>query len=62
MRSEGYGTWFVSVSVCLSFCLSVTMFSANETTKERYKKVQHYTGLFLNLAILLKAMCLRVMA
>ena len=45
--------------VFLSVCLSVTMFSAttrNETTKERYQKVQHYTGLILNLAIFVKAM------
>ena len=35
MRSEGYGNWFVSVSVCLS----VITFSAttrNGTTKQQY--------------------------
>ena len=56
-----YSTWSVSVSVCLS----VTTFSAatrNETMKERYQKVQHYTGLILDLAIFVKAMRLRVMA
>ena len=61
MRSEGYGTWSVSFSVCLS----VTTFSAtmlNETTKEQYQKVQHYTGLMLNLAIFVKAMRSTVMA
>ena len=34
MRSEGYSTWFVGVSVCLS----VTMFSATmckKSTKQR---------------------------
>ena len=47
------------------FCLSVTTFSAttrNETTKERYQKVQRYTGLILDLAIFVKAMRSTVMA
>ena len=41
MRSEGYGTWSVRLSVCLSVSLSVTTFSAttrNKTTKERRKR------------------------
>ena len=44
----------VTRSVSLSVSLSVTTLSAttrNETTKERYQKVQRYTGLILNLAI-----------
>ena len=47
------------------FCRSVTTFSAtthNETTKERYQKVQRYTGLILNLAIFIKAISSTVMA
>ena len=39
MRSEGYSTW--------SVCLSVTTFSAatrNETAKKRYQRVQCHTG------------------
>ena len=51
--------------VFLSVCLSLTTFSAttrNETTKERYQKVQRYTGLILDLAIFVKAMRLTVMA
>ena len=40
MRSEGYGTRFVSVSVCLS----VTTTTRNETMKQRYQLVLRYTG------------------
>ena len=62
MRSEGYCTWSVSFSVCLS----VTTFSAttrNETTKERYQKVQRCSyRLDFNLAIFAKAVRLTVMA
>ena len=59
MRSEGYCTWSISFYVCLS----VTTLSAttrNETTKERYQKVQHHTA--FTLAIFVKAMRLTVMA
>ena len=37
MRSEGYSTWFVIL--CLSVCVSVTMFIAatrNKTANKRY--------------------------
>ena len=52
MRSEGYGTWFVSV--CVSVRSSVTTFSAttrNDTTKQRYQWVHRYTGFIFKKAI-----------
>ena len=62
MHSEGYCTWFVSMSVALS----VTTFSAttrNKVTKERYQKViKHYTGLILKFEIFVNVLCSRVMA
>ena len=48
MRSEGYSTWSVSLSVRLSVGLSVTTFSAttcNKAAKKRYQRVQCHTGL-----------------
>ena len=44
MRSEGYSTWFVRVSVCLS----VDAYSGTtgyEAAYELYKRVQIYKGL-----------------
>ena len=53
MRSEGYSTWFVRVSVCLS----VNAYSGTtgyEAAYELYKRVQIYRGLKNYKAILLK--------
>ena len=50
MRSEGYSTW----SVIPSVCLSVTMISAtthNKAAKNRYQRVECHTGLILKMAI-----------
>ena len=50
MRSEGYSTW----SVCPSVCLSITTFSATTCSKPAKKQqqlVQRYTDLFLNMTI-----------
>ena len=52
MRSEGYSTWFVRLSVCLS----VDAYSGNtgyEAAYKLYKRVQIYKGLNINKAILL---------
>ena len=60
MCSEGYGTWFVSVSVCLS----VTTFSVttlNETTKQRYQRVHRYTGFILKKVIFVELLRSKVM-
>ena len=65
MRSEGYGTWSVSLSVCLSVRLSVTMFSAttsNKAANKRYQRVQCHTGLILKMAIFVKVLRSKVMA
>ena len=61
MRSEGYSTW----SVIPSVCLSVTTFSAttrNKAAKKRYQRVQYYTGLILKMAIFVKVLRSKVMA
>ena len=53
MRTEGYS----SCSVCLSVCLSVDDYShttGNEAAYERYQQLQCYKGLKNNVAILLK--------
>ena len=61
MRSEGYSTWSVSLSVRLS----VTTFSAttrNKPAKKRYQRVQCHTGLILKMAIFVKLLHSKVMA
>ena len=57
MRSEGYGTWSVCLSVCVCVCVcvcvSVTRFSAtvrNKAAKIRYQRFQRYTGLIQKMA------------
>ena len=53
MRSEGYS----SRSVCLSVCLFVSDYSRTtgyEAAYERYQKIQCYKGREKNVAILLK--------
>ena len=53
------------VCVCVSVCLSVDDYSwtvGNEAAKERYQRVQRYTGLILQMAIFLKALRSKVMA
>ena len=53
MRSEGYS----SRSVCLSVCLSVYDYSRTtgyEAAHERYQQLQCHKGLKSNVAILLK--------
>ena len=64
MRSEGYS----SCSVCLSVCLSVydysrtTGYEAAYTMYERYQQLQCDKGKKMNVAILLKRLRSRVMA
>ena len=53
MRSEGYS----SRSVCLSVCLFVSNYSRTtgyEAAYERYQQIQCYKGRKINVAILLK--------
>ena len=53
MRSEGYSSCFVILSVCLS----VTTFSAttsNKTTNKRYEWVQCHTDFILKIAFFCK--------
>ena len=53
MRSEGYGTW----SVCLSVCLCVCAYShttGNEAAHERYQQLQCNKRSKIKMAILLK--------
>ena len=60
MRSEGYSTW----SVIPSVCLSVTAFSAttrNKAAKKRYQRVQYHTGLILKVAIFVNVLRSKVM-
>ena len=55
MHSEGYSTWFVHVSVCLSVCLSVDAYSGTtgyEAAYELYKRVQIYKGLHFSAFII----------
>ena len=61
MRSEGYSSW----SVCLSVCLSVDDYSRTtgyEAAYERYQQLQCYKGMKNNVAILLKRLRSRDMA
>ena len=61
MRSEGYG----SRSVCLSVCLSVSNYSRTtgyEAAYERYQQLQCYKGKKNNVAISLKRLRSRDMA
>ena len=61
MRSEGYS----SRSVCLSVCLSVYDYSRTtgyEAAYERYQQIQCYKGRKNNVAILLKRLRSRDMA
>ena len=60
-RSEGYSTWSVSPSVCLSG----TPYSAttrNKAAKKRYQRVQYHTVLIFKIAIFVKVLRSRVMA
>ena len=59
MRSEGYS----SRSVCLSVCLFVTHYSRNtgyEAAYERYQQIQCYKGRKNNVAILLKRLVFKL--
>ena len=61
MRSEGY----ISRSVCLSVCLSVYDYSRTtgyEAAYERYQQLQCYKGKKTNVAISLKRLHSRDMA
>ena len=61
MRSEGYSSW----SVCLSVYLSVDDYSRTtgyEAAYERYQQLQCYKGMKINVAILLKRLRSRDMA
>ena len=63
MRSEGY----ISRSVCLSVCLSTTILGLQaiyiyEAAYERYQHLQCYKGMKTNVAILLKRLHSRDMA
>ena len=61
MRSEGYS----SRSVCLSVCLSTTILALQaiyEAAYERYQQLQCYKGKKFNVAILLKRLRSRDMA
>ena len=61
MRSEGYSSW----SVCLSVCVFVDDYSRTtgyEAAYERYQQLQCYKGMKNNVAILLKRLRLRDMA
>ena len=50
MRSKGYGTWSVSLSVCLSVCYNVFATTRNETTKQRYQKFSKFGDLRISTA------------
>ena len=58
MRSEGYS----SRSVCLSVCLFVYDYSGYEAAYERYQHLQCYNAMKINVAILLKRLRSRDMA
>ena len=61
MRSEGYS----SRSVCLSVCVSVYDYARTtdyEAAYERYQQLQYYKGKKKNVAILLKRLRSRDMA
>ena len=64
MRSEGYSSWSVCLSV-LCVCLSVDDYSRTtgyEAAYERYQQLQCYKGMKMNVAILLKRLRSRDMA
>ena len=53
MRSEGYGTWFV----CMCVCVSVTTFYAtrrDDTANKLRELVRRFTGLILKLVIFVR--------
>ena len=52
----------VILSVHLSFCLSVTMFSATTLSKKPYQQVHCHTGLILKMVIFVKVLRSKVMA
>ena len=61
MRSEGYSTW----CVCLSVCLSVTTFSAtarNNAPNKIYQRLQRDMSKVLKMAFSLKMLGSEVMA
>ena len=65
MRSEGYSTWYVILSVCPSVRLSGTTYSGtthNKAAKKRYQRVQCHTGLIFKIAIFVKVLRSKVMA
>ena len=57
MRSEGYSSRSVRLSVCLFVCVCVRDYSRTTGYKaayERYQQLQRYKGMKNNVAILLK--------
>ena len=50
-----------SWSVYISVCLLPRFLPRNKPAKTRHQQVQRYTGLILNVAIFVKALCSRVM-
>ena len=60
MRSEGYGSQFVCLSVCLSVCLLPTNFVCK--AKVRYHRVLHDVLQTCNVWISIKTLCSKVMA
>jgi len=65
MRSEGYCTWFVCLSVCVSVCVSVSTYSRATGTKpahQRYQRLWRNKGSKNYVAILLKRRRSRDMA
>ena len=61
MLSEGYGSRFVCVSVCLSVSLSAARTTGYEAARERYQRLQNYASLKNIKAIYLKGLRLRDM-
>ena len=61
MRSEGYSSWSVRLSVCLSVD-DYSRTTGYEVAYERYQQLQCYKGMKNNVAILLKRLRSRDMA
>ena len=62
MRSEGYSSWSVCLSVCLSAVDDYSRTTGYEAAYERYEQLQCYKGMKMNVAILLKRLRSRDMA
>ena len=59
MRSEGYGTWSVCLSVCVCVCVCVCFYAyfsamGNEADSEQYQRLQNYKHSKNKMAIFLK--------